>query len=409
MSTSSPRKYEIYGQSFKQRAYEVYASMRSNDPVFCQPGLDGETLIWFVSRYDEVVAALKDDHRFARDPRLALPSGQVNNPLGSLADLINNHMLNRDGEEHRRLRNLVSQAFTPRQVAELRPRIQTIADDLLDRVADRGQMDLIDDYAFPLPITVIAELLGIPVADRNKFRIWSDAFVTPDLSPGATERFGALALEFVGYLRELFEARRVAPQDDLISGLLQAEEAGDQLSEGELFSTVVLLIIAGHETTVGLIGNSSLALLQHPDELARLKAEPELMATAVEELLRYDPPVERALNRWTTEEVELGGRRIPAGQPVILILGAANRDEQQFDDPDDLDIERRPNPHVAFGRGAHYCLGAPLARLEGEIALNTLWRRLPNLRLAIDPGELQWRSSPTMRGVTALPVVWDVP
>jgi cytochrome P450 len=406
---SSSRKYEIYGPTFRARAHQIYAAMRRDDPVFCQPGLDGKTPIWFVTRYEEVAAVLKDDKRIVRDQRLALPPEQSQSPLAELSALIDSHMLNRDGPDHRRLRNLVSQAFTPRQIARLRPRIQELADQLLDKVAAQGQMDLIESFAFPLPIIVIAELLGVPPADRAKFRAWSDRMVTPDLSEGAAERFATMVQEFTGYLRALFEARRRYPQDDLITGLLQAEEAGDQLSENELFSTVILLIVAGHETTVGLIGNGALILLRHPDEMARLKAEPGLMPAAVEEFLRFESPVERALTRWTAEEVELGGQRIPPGQPVILILGAANRDPERFDAADTLHLERQPNAHLAFGRGVHYCLGAPLARLEGEIALNTLLRRLPNLRLAEDGGGLSWRESPTFRGLKSLQVVWDPP
>jgi cytochrome P450 len=232
--------------------------------------------------------------------------------------------------------------------------------------------------------------------------------VTPALTPAAQAEFMTHLQAFVAYLRQLFEQRRQTPQPDLISALLQAEEAGDRLSEEELFSMVILLIIAGHETTVSLIGNATLALLQHPEPMAQLRHNPDLMPTAVEEFLRYDGPVERAMSRWATEEVEINGRILQPGDPIIVIIGAANRDPAYFDDPDRLDIERNPTRHLAFGRGSHYCLGAPLARLEGEIALNTLLRRLPNLRLAVEPEELNWRLIPLFHSLEALPVSWDI-
>ncbi len=270
-----------------------------------------------------------------------------------------------------------------------------------------GEMELVEDFAFPLPITVIAELLGIPAEDRDRFRAWSDAIVTPALSPAELETFVGQMDDFVSYLRDLFEQRRVEPREDLVSALLQAEEAGDTLSEQELFSTVVLLIVAGHETTVSLIGNAVLTLLQHPDQLERLRSDPTLLTQAVEELLRYEGPVERALTRWASADVELGGHTIGRGELVIAILGAANRDHARFADADTLDFEREDNKHVAFGRGSHYCLGAPLARLEAEVALTTLLLRLPGLRLRIEPDELTWRPAPLFRSLVALPVAWD--
>ena len=403
------QNYDLYSQTFKANAYQTYALMRQNTPVLYQPGLDGVTMHWFVTRFEDVEAVLRDDKRFVRDPRNAFPAEQVAewpDPT-PVFELIDNHVLNKDGEDHRRLRALVSKAFTSRIVGQMRDRIQNIADDLIDQVQAQGQMDLINDYAFPLPITVIAELLGIPAADRDKFRLWSDAVVTPDLSQGAHERFVMLMNEFTTYLGQIFTERRQQPGDDLITALLQAEEAGDKLSEAELFSMMVLLIVAGHETTVNLISNGILALLQHPDQLEKLKKDPSLMPVAVEELLRYDGPVEQALIRWAAEDVELGGQLIRRGDQVVVILAAADRDPAQFPEPDSLDLAREPNRHVAFGRGVHYCLGAPLARLEGEIALNTLLRRLPNLRLNIEPGQLTWRLAPLIRGVVSLPVAWD--
>jgi len=406
---AATRKYDLYSDDFRARAYETFAQMRADDPVFCQPGIDGETLIWFVSRYDDVAAVLLDDERFVRDPALAFTADELQASAQGMPEafaFIDQNMLNRDGDDHRRLRKLVTKAFTPRMVELLRPRIEEIADSLIDAVEQRGEMDLVEEYAFPLPITVIAELLGIPVADRERFRRWSNAVVTPALGPDALAEFGALMTEFVAYLRELFERRRAAPADDLISALLQVRDGGDALSEEELFSMVVLLIVAGHETTVNLIANAVLALLEHPDALAALRDDPVRIPDAVEECLRYDGPVERALNRWAATDVELGGHTIRRGDIVIVLIGSADRDPEQFPDPDVLDLERSEGRHLAFGRGSHYCLGAPLARLEGEIALKVLLRRLPALRLAVPRDELRWRPVPLFRSMVALPVAW---
>jgi cytochrome P450 len=289
----------------------------------------------------------------------------------------------------------------------MRPRIEEIADDLVDRVAPDGQMELVDDFAFPLPIIVIAELLGIPAEDRDRFRVWSNSFLLPPLTDELREQFLRHTDEFVAYLDVLFAERRAQPSDDLLSALVRAEEHGDRLSENELYSMAVLLIVAGHETTVSLITNAVLALLGQPDELERLQADPSLMRNAVEELLRYDSPVERTIARWVTEDTQLGGQSIARGDLVIAVVGSANRDDAQFPDADVLDLGRTANRHVGFGRGPHFCLGAPLARLETEIALETLLRRLPNLRLAIAEDDLYWRPIPLFRSLASLPVAWD--
>jgi cytochrome P450 len=405
---ATARKYDLYSDRFRAETYATFARMREEDGVFCQPGIDGETMLWFVTRHDDAVAVLLDDERFVRDPTLALTPEELvafRNEMPERA-FIDSHMLNKDGADHRRLRRLVTKAFTPRMVDQLRPRIQEIADGLIDAVESRGEMDLVDEFAFPLPITVIAELLGIPVADRDRFRRWTNAIITPALTPEDLALFGEAADEFVTYLRELFERRRSTPGADLISAFLQVEEGGDTLSEEELFSMVVLLIIAGHETTVSLIGNAVLALLQHPDQRQTLESDPARMSHAIEELLRYDGPVERTLRRWAAADVELGGQLIRRGEGVILILGSADRDPSRFPDPDTLDFAREDVKHLAFGRGSHYCLGAPLARLEAEVALTTLLRRLPGLRLAMPVDELRWRPVPLFRSLASLQVAW---
>jgi cytochrome P450 len=403
------QKYDLYSDDFRAQTYSTFAQMRAEAPVLCQPGLDGKTMIWFVTRHDDVVIVLLDDERFVRDPSLALTSEQLEESTNQMPDsfaFIEQHMLNRDGADHRRLRRLVTKAFTPRMVEQLRPRIEEIASELLDAVEARGKMDVVEEYAFPLPITVIAELLGIPIADRDRFRRWSNAVVTPAFGPDALAEFGNLMADFVAYLRALFDRRRSEPAEDLISALLQVRDGGDALSEQELFSMVVLLIVAGHETTVNLIANAVLALVEHPDQLAGLHRDPARVPAAIEECLRFDGPVERALNRWAASDVELGGHTIRRGDDVIAILGSANRDPERFPDPDLLDLDRDDTKHVAFGRGSHYCLGAPLARLEGEIALTTLLRRLPGVRLAVAREELHWRPVPLFRSLASLPVAW---
>jgi cytochrome P450 len=406
------RKYDLYSDAFRANTYTTFARMRAQDPVLCQPGLDGESPIWFVTRYDDANATLLDDERFVRDPRLALTPDELAAFDVGLPDsmaFIDSNMLNRDGDDHRRLRRLVSKAFTPRIIERLRPRIQEIADGLIDPVVATSEMELVSSFAFPLPITVIAELLGVPPADRDRFREWSDAMVRPALAAAELERFGALMTDFVAYLHVLFEERRSEPGEDLVSALVAVEDGGDTFSEEELSSMVALLIVAGHETTVSLIGNATLALLTHPEQQAALERDLSLLPRAVEELIRYDGPVERTLNRWAAVDVELRGKTIRRGDAVIVILGAADRDPERFDDPDRLDLAaERETRLLAFGRGSHFCLGAPLARLEAEIALGTLLRRLPGLRLAVPEEELRWRPVPLFRSLVALPVAWDV-
>jgi cytochrome P450 len=409
---TTERKYDLYSEDFFANAYATFARMRENDPVLCQPGLDGETLIWFVTRYEEAEAVLLDDERFVRDPRLALPPDRLaafTEGMPEAIEWVESHMLNRDGDDHKRLRRLVSKAFTPRMIEQLRPRIQEIADELLDPVVAAGEMELVSRFAFPLPITVIAELLGVPSADRDQFREWSDAFVRPAFSPEEQAAFMQSMVEFVQYLQALFEERRAEPGDDLISALVAVEDGGDTLSQQELSSMVSLLIVAGHETTVSLIGNAVVALLTHPEQRAAIEADPALLPRAVEELIRYDGPVERTLNRWAAVDVELGGQMIRQGESVIVILGSADHDPERFAEPAKLDLAaERDARHLGFGRGSHFCLGAPLARLETEIALETLLRRLPGLRLAAPQDELRWRPVPLFRSLVALPVAWEV-
>jgi cytochrome P450 len=318
-------------------------------------------------------------------------------------------MLFRDPPDHTRLRALVSKAFTPRTIEVMRGHIQEIVDRLLDRALARGGMDVIEDLAYPLPVTVICEMLGVPVDDHASIRGWSadiarslDAIGLPS-DPSVAERGRTARRALADYFRALLPERRARPQADLLSGLLAAEEQGDRLTEPEVISMCLLLFIAGHETTVNLIGNGTLALLRHPEQLARLQADPALVPAAIEELLRYDSPVQRTA-RIASTDVELAGHRIARGTMVVTVLGAANRDPAQFAEPDRLDVTRRDVRHIAFGYGIHFCLGAPLARVEGQLALGALLHRAPGLRLAETSPE--WRESSVLRGLKRLAVTF---
>lgn len=403
--------YDLYGDIFRIHTHEIYARMRAEAPVVQQTGFDSQTPIWFVTGAAEVEQVLLDSQTYARDPAQVSQelAAAFQTPDPNVRAITDNHMLNRDGDDHRRLRALVSKAFTPKMIEAMRPRVESIAAALLDKVAAQGHMDLINEYAFPLPITVIAELLGVPTDRQEDFRNWSDAFVRPALTLDEQLASFGLLQAFAAYMQQLVAERRQNPRDDLISRLIQAEEHGDRLSQSELFSMIALLIVAGHETTVSLIGNATLALLQHPRALAELRERPALIPGAIEELLRYDSPVERSLTRFVTRDVSLGGKQLRRGDLLIAVLGSANRDAARFADPTELDIHRAPNPHLAFGKGIHYCLGAPLARLEGEIALRALIQRFPDLRLAAEPAELAWRAVPLFRSLVRLPVAWSAP
>ncbi len=393
------RSLDIARPAFKANPYPFYARLRAEEPV-CPVRLPDKQIVWLVTRYDDVAAVLKDD-RFAKD-RSKVLAKQPWVP-GMFRPLARN-MLDVDPPDHTRLRSLVQKAFTPRVIEQVRERIQKLTEDLLDRCVARGEMDLVRDYALPIPTTIIAEMLGVPVEDRHKFHRWSAAIVQSNPSGWRMIRALPSAVLFLRYIRNLVKARRARPRADLVSALVQVEEAGEQLSEDELLAMVFLLLIAGHETTVNLIANGTLALLEHPDQMERLREDPGLIRSAVEELLRHSGPLETATERFAREDVTIAGVTIPGGSLVYAVLASANRDERQFADPDAVDIAREPNRHLAFGLGVHYCLGAPLARLEGQIAFETLFRRISSLRLAVAPEALRWRRGLVLRGLEALPV-----
>ena len=396
---------DVTSSDFKANAYAYYARLRAEAPVH-PVKLPSGPVGWLVSRYDDVALLLKDT-RLAKDRKNALgsrPFSRLPAMLGFL-QAIERNMLDVDAPDHTRLRGLVHLAFTPRLVERMRARIETLSEELLSRALAAGGMDLIAAYALPIPLTVISEMLGIPAADRPRFQKWSNAIVAVTASPNLFRVLPAIWM-FVRYIRRMIAAKRADPQDDLISALMRAEEAGERLSEEELVAMVFLLVVAGHETTVHLIGNGALALLRFPEQLARLRHAPALDATAVEELLRFQGPVEVSTERSAREEIELAGVPIPRGALVYGVLASANRDETQFEKADVLDVGRERNRHLAFGQGIHYCLGAPLARLEGQIALRRLLDRVPTLRLAVPEASLRWRKGLNLRGLEALPVTW---
>jgi len=386
--------YDPFQPDTRLDPYPLYRQLRTSEPVQWNEFVQ----IWTLTRYADVTAVLRDNRLSAdrtRSDRFQRPPGRE----------IYQSMLTLDPPDHTRLRTLVNKAFTPASVERLRPRVQVLVDEILSAAAERGWMEVISELAYPLPVTVIAEMLGIPPEDHQVFKDWSatlaanlDPIRSGELREDAFEARDALA----EYLSEVVERRRRRPGDDLISGLLAAEELGDVLTHRELLTMCNLLLIAGHETTVNLIGNGLRALLANPDQFQRLQQDSGLIETAVEELLRFDGPVQLT-GRVVVEATRVADVQMEAGQFVMLLLGAANRDPEQFPDPDRLDLGRRPNQHLGFGRGIHFCLGAPLARLEGQVVLGAMVSRFPGLRLDGDPVQ---RDTVTLRGLEALPVAF---
>jgi cytochrome P450 len=395
------------GADYYQNPHGYFARMREEGPVTRVVLPHGER-VWLVTRYAEVRAALAD-------PRLHKDwAGKLTEPgwvPDEVSGYLNTHMLNADPPDHARLRKLVSKGFTPRRVAGLRPRVEAITASLLGplgpRLAAGETVDLIEAFAFPLPVTVICELLGVPSSDQAEFRQWSDAVVSNDGEPGS---FRAAATAMYHYFTRLVAAKRGQPADDLVSALVITQgasergDSGDSLDDRELIAMLFLLLVAGHETTSNLIASGTLALLTNPAELDRLRSDRSLLPGAVEELLRYVNPLNHATDRFTLEPVEIGGVTIPAREWVLCVTSSANRDPERFGDPDRLDVARDAGGHVAFGHGIHFCLGAPLARLEGEVAFGALLSRFPGLSLAADPSSLRWRPSSLIHGLEALPV-----
>ena len=385
--------------------YSYFHQLRTEDPVHWNPKWGG----WILTRYDDVQFAFQD-RRLSADRMTPFMKGLPQSDAEELQPsfrIFSKWMVFTDPPTHTRLRLLVNKAFTPRRVEGLRPRIQAIVDALLDAITDKGQVELIRDFAYILPVTVIAELLGVPPQDREMIKHCSDEitlFIFGAIGVAdRRQRAQHALLELVDYLRTIIEARRQAPRDDLISALLAAKERDDLLSEDEIIATCVLVLFGGHETTTNLISSSVHALLRHPDQMHKLRNDPSLITTAVEEFLRYDGP-SKSMVRLALEDYELRGKQIRQGQRLLLVQSAANHDPEQFADPDRLDITRQPNLHVAFGYGIHFCLGAPLARIETQIAINTVLHRLPGLRLQTE--DLEWHPTIVSRALKALPVAF---
>nr|WP_237525281.1 cytochrome P450 [Streptomyces sp. SID4985] len=380
--------------------YPFYARMRQESPVHRSP--QG---IWYLTRYADVEAAL-GDLRLSNDrDRMTRAYGALGGDLKAfsrLTDRLGRVMTNTDPPDHARLRKLANRAFTARRVEALREGIQRIVDRLVDEAVAAGpSMDLIEAVASPLPLSVVCELFGIPPEDRTQVKGWFRRFgrLSEDL-----EKSEAAIGQYEEYLARLVRRRRAAPGDDLISALVATQAQDDRLTDSELLSTCFVLITAGDETTTHLIGNSVLALLRHPDQLARLREDPALIRTAVDELARYDTPTQ-AIVRVVAEDLGIDGRTLREGELVYLLLAATNRDPERFEDPDRLDLSRSGNRHLSFGNGPHFCLGGPLAKLQAEVAVGTLVRRLPRLRLA-DGAALDWRPNPLQRRLTALPLTY---
>ncbi len=387
---------------FRHDPYPLYARMRREHPVY-----RSAKGIWYVTPYADVETALHDLRLSNDRDRMTRALGARQGAMERLSRLtrrLGRVMTNTDPPDHTCLRKLVNKAFSARRVQGLRPRIQAIVNELLDAAVAAGRtMDLIAALASPLPSTVICELLGIPRSDQGRVIAWSHQLEDPTSTGLTPEGVEVIIEELQDYLGDLIRIRRAEPGDDLVSALVEVEERGDRLSQDELLSACFVLFASGHETVMDLIGNGTLALLRHPDQLRRLHEDPTLIRSAIEELLRYDSPNQMVI-RVVAEAVEIAGQTLEDGDLVYLVLGAANRDPDRFGDPDRLDLRRPDNRHLSFGNGVHFCLAAPLARLEGEVAIGTLVRRLPALRL--DTGTVEWRPNPALRGPACLPVAY---
>ncbi|WP_142828713.1 cytochrome P450 family protein [Planococcus soli] len=385
----------LFTEQFTQNPYPTYSKMREEDPIHAVRFPDGQSG-WMVTRYEDAEKVLKD-------PRFTKDLSKIYGGSMDQMSVFTQNMLFSDPPDHKRLRGLAQKAFTPKMILGMRERIQEITDELLAAMEGKKQIDLIDEFAFPLPIIVICEILGVPSADRDKFRLWSNSMIE-----GTSGELGVTVQqhmnEFVQYLGQWFAKVREQPGDDLISKLIQAEEEGDRLSERELYGVVTLLIIAGHETTVNLIGNTVLSLLENPEQRKLLMEKPELVNQAIEESLRFNGPVEFSTSRWAAENFEFQRKALKKGDLVVASLNSANRDPEKFADPELFDIQREKSPHLAFGKGIHMCLGAPLARLEGEVAIVSLLNRFPEMGLAVKSSDLEWRPGMIVRGVKELPL-----
>ena len=408
MANGNDLDRHLLSPEFYANPYPFYHQLRDTNPVHWSDAWNS----WVLTRYSDVSAVLRDFSRFSNVGRIDLFLEQLpeegRERMGPLKGHFSKAITHLDPPDHTRIRKLLKTVLSARLVQSMRPRIEALVNELISRVGDAGRMDVIGDFAYPLPAIVLGEMLGIPPEDRDQYKKWSDDIGVGLVGTGRAaldnvEKARQSLFELSDYLRPLVALRRQHPRNDLISSLIAIEVKGDRLSESELFSTCITLILAGHGTTTNLIGNGLLALMRHPDQLEALKNDPSLIEMAVEELLRYDSPLQR-IWRMATEDVEIGGNQICKGQIVLPTMGAANRDPAEFSEPDRLNIRRLDNPHVALGTGIHLCVGGPLARLQGAIAINGLLQRLPSLQLETEA--LEWEANLFHRGLKSLPVVF---
>lgn len=391
--------FDPWDEGHRSDPKPLYESMRESAPVYRGIGPETRRSFWFLTRYEDVISSLRNP-LLGREWR-RLPDGvreQHDFDEPEEVQVVNRHLLNLDPPDHTRLRKLVSHGFTSKRIQDLEPRIRGLTSTLLDELEDGA--DLIQSVASPVPVTVIAELLGVPIGDQIHFRSLVDRMLRPVSEEDSMEA----AVEFIGYMNDGIEHRRHTRGDDLLSALIHLEDEGDTLDHSELLSMVQLLLIAGHETTVNLIGNGMVELMRHPEQRHRLMTDRALLPSAIEEMLRFNGPVETSFPRFAYEDLEIGGVGIPQGDAVIPVLMAANNDPDQFPNPKSFDITRQLNRHVAFGSGIHYCLGAPLARLEAIIVIGSLLDRWPHIDFVGDPADLEWLPGFFLRGVRHLPV-----
>jgi cytochrome P450 len=397
-----------WGAHDRDDPFPLFAEIRKRGPVQPVTLADGHDA-WLIAGYDEALAAL-NDLRISKDMDVAAARDDDVVAVGLPGPAFARHMLAVDPPDHTRLRRLVSVAFTARRIEALRPHVQDIIDGLLDDIAASGpgtRVDLVGEFAFPLPFTVICELLGVPETQRADFGRELTTLLTPTANDAEYARAKAASDAVVGLLADLVETKQRAPGDDLVSALIEARDGDERLDQRELLSTIFQLIVAGHDTTTSLIGNSLVALFRHPEQLAALRADPERIPAALEEFLRYDGPVPHTTFRYATAPIDIGGATIPTGAQVVICLAAANRDHRHYTSAEELDIERSEARHLAFGHGIHFCIGAALARMEGQLALRSLLERFPEMRLAVGPGELHWGRGDglVLRGLSELPVI----
>ena len=397
---------DLTTDAFKANPYPIYARLRKESPVYQTKGFRNQQS-WLLTRYDDVSDLLRDDERFAKKAANAMTPEQLKKAPkipGIFAPLTNN-LLFLDPPDHTRLRSLVHQAFTPRRVERMREETQALTHQLIDDMKQRGgALDFIKHFALPLPITIIGRILGVPEKDNDKFHKWTQDFVSVQGGLGDLLKMASI-FRLMRYLRGMIKQRASDPQDDLTTALVQVQEEDDRLTEDEVLAMLFILLSAGHETTVNLIASGTLALLQHRDQWELLGGDPQLIRPAIEELLRFVTPAEMSTERYAKRDVDVAGVTIPRGALVLGVIASANRDEAYFDKPDVLDITRSKNKHLSFGQGIHYCVGAPLSRLEGTIAINTLIERIPDLQLAVPTEQLKWRSNFILRGLKELPVI----